>query len=397
LHYIIKNKVIGTNFGQLKRNKNSTTRIMRNDVTLNQNTPNILIVDDAPNNLQILGYILECEGYKIHKALSGLTALQLVDKIKPDLILLDIMMPGMNGFEVCSKIKENQKLNEIPIIIISALNDTSNIVRAFNDGAADYITKPFQAEEVKARVATHLKLYQQKNELQKLNAEKDKFFSIIAHDLKSPFNSIVGFSQLLVENVGNNDFDGIEKYAEIILNSSERAMELLTNLMEWSQAQTGRMEFNPEFIDILHFMNDITPIFENIAGQKSISIEMDLPASAIIFADKAMISTVMRNLITNAIKFTKPGGKIIISVTEAPNEVMISVTDSGIGIPRNRIDKLFHIYESYSTPGTQNEKGTGLGLVLCKEFIKKHGGNIHVKSEVGKGSVFSFTIPMPEV
>ncbi len=238
-------------------------------------------------------------------------------------------------------------------------------------------------------------------ELQKLNAEKDKFFSIIAHDLKSPFNAILGFSNILVEQVKEKDNDGIDRYVEIIQKSSEQAMDLLMNLMEWSRSQTGRMEFSPEHFEMGNLINEIMPLFESIAGQKSITISSKLLPNTPVFADKAMINTVLRNLISNAIKFTHPGGNINISIEKKPNEIMVSVADNGVGIPKDSIDKLFRIDENFSTPGTQKEKGTGLGLILCKEFIEKHGGRIWVESEVSGPSAakaghstFYFTIPV---
>ena len=235
-------------------------------------------------------------------------------------------------------------------------------------------------------------------ELSELNATKDKFFSIIAHDLKSPFNSIVGLSEMLVEQISKKDYNGIEKYAGFILNSSQRAMDLLMNLMEWSRSQTGRIEFNPQPFDLSKFINEITPLFDDIAGQKGIVIKKELPAHTPAFADQAMISTVLRNLISNAIKFTKPGGEIILAVTKEKNKLTVQVKDNGIGIPNDDIDKLFRIDENFSTYGTANEAGTGLGLILCKEFIEKHNEEIWVVSDPdgksgGKGTTFYFTLP----
>lgn len=230
-------------------------------------------------------------------------------------------------------------------------------------------------------------------ELSELNATKDKFFSIIAHDLKSPFNSIVGFSEILVEQITKKDYNGIEKYAGFIINSSQRAMDLLMNLMEWARSQTGRIEFNPQQFDLSEFINEITPMFDDIAGQKKIEIKKVLPDCISVSADQAMISTVLRNLISNAIKFTKPGGEIILAVTKEKNKLTVSVKDNGIGIPNDIIDKLFRIDENITTYGTANETGTGLGLILCKEFIEKHDEEIWVVSEEGKGSTFYFTLP----
>jgi two-component system, sensor histidine kinase and response regulator len=234
------------------------------------------------------------------------------------------------------------------------------------------------------------------NELKliELNATKDKFFSIIAHDLKTPFNFIIGYSELLIEQIKEKDYEKIEDLANIVLQSSNRALNLLMNLMEWAQTQTDRIIVNPEKLEINSLIDHSTLLFDEIAKQKSITIKKQLPINATLFADKAMISTVFRNLISNAIKFTKPNGEIIISVKKYQNEFVFSVADNGIGIPKNSFLKLFRIDQSFSTDGTFKEKGTGLGLILCKEFVEKHGGKIWVESAEGNGSCFYFSIPI---
>lgn len=230
-------------------------------------------------------------------------------------------------------------------------------------------------------------------ELQQVNATKDKFFSIIAHDLRSPFNSIIGFSDLLVEQIKMKDVEGIEKYAQIIVESSNKAMDLLMNLMEWSRSQTGRMDYKPENLNIENFIHETVSLYDNIAGEKSITINRFLPHDVIVFADKAMINTVLRNLIANAIKFTKPGGEINISAVKQHNEVIVSVSDTGVGMSQDKLGKIFQLDQSCSTLGTNKEKGTGLGLILCKEFVEKHGGKIWVESKEVIGSTFYFTLP----
>ena len=229
--------------------------------------------------------------------------------------------------------------------------------------------------------------------LHELNASKDKFFSIISHDLKSPFNSILGFSDILAEQVREKNLESIEEYAEIIQNSSQRAMDLLSNLLEWSCSQTGRMEFNPQNIEIAALINEATELLNDAAQQKSITISRGLSPNVTVFVDKAMIDAILRNLISNSIKFTQPGGTIIVTAEPKQNELMITVSDNGVGMSEDTIGKLFRIGESYSAKGTQNEMGTGLGLILCKEFIEKNGGKIWAESEVGKGSRFCFVIP----
>ena len=246
--------------------------------------------------------------------------------------------------------------------------------------------------DITERKKAEEELKKSETELRELNATKDKFFSIIAHDLRNPFNAILGFSDLLIERVKEKDYNDMDKFALTIYQSSKRAMDLLMNLMEWSRIQTGRMAYHPRYFELPGFLGDIVPLFDDIAGQKSITIKRDFPANAIVFADQAMISTVFRNLISNAIKFTRSGGKVILTIVQEQDGVLVSVWDSGIGIPETRIGQLFRIDQSYSTTGTNNEQGTGLGLVLCKEFVEKNGGKIWVESKEGIGSVFYFTL-----
>jgi PAS domain S-box-containing protein len=249
------------------------------------------------------------------------------------------------------------------------------------------------AIDVTGRIQEERALKENEARLGDLNATKDKFFSIIAHDLKSPFNATMGYSTLLLEQIKLKDYDGIEEYAESIQKSSQRAMDLLKNLLEWSRSQTGRLAFHPDYIDMVLLINETTELLKDSAIQKSISMVKKLPASAKVFGDKDMINAILRNLISNAVKFTHPGGTIQLAAEQRPEEWVISVKDNGVGIRKNDLDKLFRIEETHSTYGTQNEVGPGLGLLLAKEFVTKHGGKIWVESEAGKGSTFFFTIP----
>ncbi len=247
--------------------------------------------------------------------------------------------------------------------------------------------------DITERKIAEQKLMENETRLQELNATKDKFFSIIAHDLKSPFHGILGFSDLLVDQIKKEDYQGIERYAKIIQNSSQLAMDLLINLLEWSLAQTGKMEFNPEYFEFVTLINELIKLFYNTVQQKLITIYLELPHNLPVFADKAMFSSVLRNLISNGIKFTNPGGKIVISAELRNENLVVSVADNGVGIKKEILEKLFRIEESYTTLGTRKEKGTGLGLILCKEFVEKHDGELWVESEERKGSTFKFTIP----
>lgn len=231
-------------------------------------------------------------------------------------------------------------------------------------------------------------------ELERLNAEKDKFFSIIAHDLKSPFNSIMGFSSQLLESINQEENEVIEQYAKIILKSSERAMNLLMNLMEWSRSQTGRIEFSPEYFELVSLIKEASLLASDAASHKNIQLDIDGPSKVLIFADKHMMSTILRNLLSNAIKFTPNDGRIKISLKVDRKTVQISVADSGVGMSEELTKNIFKINQNISTKGTQNETGTGLGLLLCKDFVERHNGKIWVESEIEVGSVFHFSIPI---
>jgi PAS domain S-box-containing protein len=241
---------------------------------------------------------------------------------------------------------------------------------------------------------TLLALHDSESLLRELNATKDKFFSIIAHDLKSPFNGILGFSNILIEQIKQKDYEGIEEYSEIIQFSAQKAIDLLTNIMEWSRSQSGRMDFNPQNIDIGIIINEVFELSSIAASQKSIHFTKEVPHPIFVNLDKDMIASVLRNIISNSIKFTHPGGHILLHAVEEGNRLKVSVTDTGIGIEERELIKLFRIDESFSIPGTHNEKGTGLGLILCKEFVDKHKGQIWAESEPGHGSRFVFTIPI---
>lgn len=225
-------------------------------------------------------------------------------------------------------------------------------------------------------------------------AEKDKFFSIIAHDLKSPFNAIIGLSELLTEQVMEQDCEGIIRSARIIQQSSNKAMALLTNLMDWTRSQSGRMEFNPEPIEMSSLCEEVLALFQESAVQKGIVVRTSFKTTAKLFVDRNMMSTVVRNLISNAIKFSYSGGTVDLILKETVDSVKLQVEDHGIGIPANRVETLFKIDEAISTRGTSNETGTGLGLILCMEFIKKHKGELTVQSTENEGTTFNVILPI---
>jgi len=374
---------------------------MKSEDELAQHIPDILIVDDVPANLTILGAILKNAGYKVRPVPNGMLALQVASKEKPDLILLDIMMPDMDGFEVCCRLKENPKLSDVPVIFISALNDTKDIVKALSSGGVDFITKPFKAEEVKARVNTHLKLYLQSKELQaqskelkELNATKDKFFSIIAHDLRGPLGGFMGLSEMMADERQAFEPDEMKEMIVDLSHSARNIYNLLENLLEWSQMQRGGTAFNPQMVSLKEAVSECLKLVVESANKKDIHIEADISKEHSVYADINMLHTVIRNLLSNAVKFTQRGGVVSIFSGIAENKsAVIGVKDTGIGMNSEMVSNLFRINVNSSRPGTEGENSTGLGLLLCKEFVEKHGGELWVESEPNKGSVFYFTIP----
>jgi len=237
-------------------------------------------------------------------------------------------------------------------------------------------------------------LEQHESELKELNATKDKILSIIAHDLKSPFNSIIGFSELLSENLNDYDKTKTKEFIGLINFSAKHTLILLDNLLVWAKTQTGQIDFKPEKIEVKPIIQNIIDILSSSALFKNISLNHYLSNNIEVYADPNMLNTILRNLIANAIKFTNNGGKVDISAVLSPQYIEVTVADNGIGIDEVTQSNLFKKDVNYTSKGTANEKGSGLGLMLCKEFVEKHGGKIWVVSELGKGSNFKFTIPL---
>jgi PAS domain S-box-containing protein len=248
-------------------------------------------------------------------------------------------------------------------------------------------------DEIRIRTEMQEKIAVSEKRLRELNSTKDKFFSIIAHDLMSPFNSILGLCEILSQNINDKDYQHIDEYGQAIISSSKKAFALLVNLLEWSRLQTGRISFNPVQINFKSIITDNIELFKNSALQKEVLIETDIQPDLKVFADYNMIKTVVRNLLSNAIKYTSKSGNIRISLAQNNQETEFSIKDTGIGIIEEDMDKIFRLDIQFTTPGTANESGSGLGLMLCKEFVEKHNGRIWVESKPNKGTIFRFIIP----
>jgi PAS domain S-box-containing protein len=233
-------------------------------------------------------------------------------------------------------------------------------------------------------------------QLQKLNYTKDKFFSIIAHDLRNPFHSILGFTELLMRNY--SDFDDAKKqeFVGLIYESSQHAHNLLENLLQWSRTQTDRIKYNPSKQSLSRIIDETVQVLNASLKKKGLIFSSEIQKDIFVYVDKNMIELVIRNLLSNAIKFTPSGGKISISAKDDGKFLVVSISDTGVGIDPEDLHRLFQFEEFHTTTGTAGEPGTGLGLIICQEFIKKHGGEITIKSELDKGSTFTFTLPKAE-
>jgi two-component system, sensor histidine kinase and response regulator len=365
-----------------------------------ESLPGILIVDDQPENLRLLAEMLKYKGYAVRLLREGHMVLSSALNSSPDLILLDIMMPDMSGYEVCQQLKSDERTCDIPVIFISALDDVTDKVKGFAVGGVDYITKPFQQEEVLARVTTHVtlrkaqqQLHRQNAQLQELNASKDTFFSIISHDLRSPFQALFVYAQMLVKHVGHYPPDTIKAYANNIYLSANRLFALLENLLTWSLLQRGVMEYTPKPLKLAEMVADTILLFRTTAAQKQVNLVFEISDELVVYGDESMLKTVLRNLISNALKFSNAEDRIIVSSHPREEWIEVAVADTGIGIAPEALLKLFRVDKKHSTAGTAGEKGSGLGLSLCQDLIQQHGGTIWVESEQGTGTTFTFTLP----
>jgi signal transduction histidine kinase len=361
---------------------------------MSEQAERVLIVDDVPENIQISAHILQSEGYELYFAENGERALEEARERPIDLILLDIMMPGMDGITVCKELMKDERTGDIPVIFLTALGDTEHIEQAFGAGGVDYVVKPIRWRELLARVRTHIRLRKQNRELSELNSTKDKLFSIIAHDLKNPFNSIIGLADLAREEHKEGSLEELDEYLDMISRSAHQGYELLENLLQWSRAQTNRIEFAPQTVDLSFLTERALDLLRQNARKKEITLQNGISRGTLLYCDYQMVHFIVRNLVSNAIKFTGNGGTVSISAGQQGEEAILSVADDGVGMDEEHRRRLFQLDTNVSRDGTAGERGTGLGLVVCKEFVDTHGGRIEVYSTPGEGTRFDILLPL---
>jgi two-component system, sensor histidine kinase and response regulator len=360
----------------------------------------ILIVDDTLTNVDVLRKTLE-KYYLISMAPDGEIALKIASDAEPDLILMDVMMPGMDGFETCRKIKEIPKLKEIPIIFVTGKTGTDDLVEGFQSGGVDYITKPFKYEEVLARVDTHLKLLQsqrtireQNKQLEELNLAKNKFLGLATHDLRGSLSAILGYLDLLRNDSIELSPEEGKSFLAQMKNAGDHMLAMINSLLDVSVIEKGQ-------VNLVVQKNSLTPLIREelitqklLAEKKGIKIEVDLKESKPVLIDGQRIVHLFNSLMSNAIKYSPENSKIIVSLSDDNETLRLSVKDSGPGISNEDAKTLFSGLSCMTINLEQDTKGSGLSLLIAKKIAEAHQGNLTVSSHPEQGSEFCLSLPL---
>lgn len=364
----------------------------------------ILIVDDVPKNLQVLGAVLYQAGYEVAMADNGVLALNMLEEMTPDLILLDVMMPEMDGYEVCGKIKENPNTNNIPIIFLTAKNETDSVVKGFDIGAVDYVTKPFNSSELLMRVKTHVELQRSKHQLLKYNEElkkllenKNEFLGIAAHDMKNPINTIIGFTNLLQKEIQEN-FDNsptnkrIIQYVNSMNDTAKFMFRTINEVLNTETLDTGRITLNIVDCNVDKIIDNLLKTYLNRATSKNINFYTKYQKNYKVTLDEDRFREIADNLISNAIKYSPLNKNIYISCenvfVNGKNHFIFSVKDEGPGLNGDDMNKVFGRFQKLSAKPTGGENSTGLGLSIVKKLVELHNGQVRVESKPNEGACF---------
>lgn len=357
----------------------------------------ILLVDDMPDNLRVLSAMLTNQGFEVRKALNGRRALISVQADLPNLILLDIKMPEMDGYTVCEKLKADPKTRSVPVIFISALDDALDKVRAFAAGGVDYVTKPFQEMEVLARIEHQLciqrlqkQLVEHNQELERSNRELEHFAYVVSHDLQQPLQSITGFAKVLQLKLQNSLDESAQDYLSRIYDTGNRMQSLIQDLLAYSMV--GKQGKSPAMVDLNLVFQQVLDNLKVQIAERSAVIEIPTEPLPTILGYDTQIVQLFQNLISNALKFVDPAiaPHIVISLHVDDDQCQFNIRDNGIGIAAQDQDRIFEIFQRGHD--TANYNGTGIGLATCKKIVENHDGKIKVSSEVGVGTTISLTL-----
>lgn len=360
--------------------------------------PNILIVDDTVENLRVLSAMLSEQGYEARPVTSGRLALQAVERDLPDLILLDINMPHMSGFEVCAELQARAELKDIPVIFLTALSDVADKVKAFGVGGCDYITKPFQLEEVHARVQTHVALRRARLELSRsferlasLEKLRDDLVHMVVHDMRSPLAVLAGHLRLLRESVLARLNDEEQEDLSAAEGATEVLQRMANELLDVRRLEEGKLPLRREEHDLAALAAAVVDGLRLLAGERA--IELEVPAAAITLCDASLIHRVLENLLSNALKHTPSGESLRVSVAVDRERVRVEVADSGPGVPAEARQRIFEKFATLERARPTMQHSAGLGLAFCKLAVEAHGGAIGVEPRSPRGSIFWFELP----
>lgn len=366
----------------------------------------ILVVDDVEQNVAVISQMLRANNHQVIAAFSGEGALRILEKRVPDLILLDVMMPDMDGIEVCSRIKQSAALQDIPVIFLSALSDTDTKVRGLEVGGVDYITKPFQSQEVMARVSNQLKISrleqdrkQHIEELEKLNEEKDKLMQIVLHDLRSPLGGVYGLAEILKTGKEATNEALVREFAAIISSTSSFLLTLVNDLLDLAKVESGKMDVEYSEFSITQTINNCMQLLGIVAQNKGVELVCEPSEEEIVItADEPKIIQILNNVISNAVKFTPSGGVVTVGVRYSSDkaggrQIALSVRDTGLGIDADTLPHIFDKFGKHQRSGTAGEQGTGLGMPIVKRFVELHGGSILITSKVNLGTTIDINLP----
>jgi len=360
----------------------------------------ILLVDDVQQNIQVVGTMLREVGYLVMPATSGAAAIQRVQKKLPDLILLDFMMPEIDGLEVCRRLKADPSTQSIPVIFLTASNEMNHLVQALQAGAVDYVTKPFNPPELLARVRTHLELKHSRDiivryssELRRLNEEKNEFMGIAAHDLRNPLGAIRGFSELILED-GQMTRADLEDCACRIRDTSTRMAEMVQNLLDANRIERGEMKLKLAPTELVAVVSSVVESLRPRAAAKQQMVALESEAVPIhALVDPGIVVQVLENLVSNAVKYSPPGKNTFVRLRRDAGAVRIEVRDEGPGLSSEDQKRLFGKFARLSAKPTGGEHATGLGLSIVKRMVEAMNGKVWCESELGQGATFIVTVP----
>ena len=354
----------------------------------------ILIVDDVKDNVELMDQFFSSKGYETSLAFGGKEALEKAEKENPDIILLDIMMPDLDGFEVCRILKkERTHFKNIPIILVTAKDDVESKIQGLSIGADDYVAKPYDIKELEARVKSALRLKHALDELKELNELKNQFLGMASHDIKGPVTRIEKAAEALLKQKGELSSQQVEQLARV-QKEARGIFNLLSDLLNVVKIETRQLGIQKREVDISKLLEEVTHMNQMMAEAKGIALEFVIEKEVKkIEADPDRLLEVIDNLVINAIKFSKKGQSVSLALKNVHGGVEFSVSDTGVGIPKDEIPKLFQRFSKLSPKPTAGESGTGLGLSICKEIIDLHKGKIDVESDVGCGTKVKVFLP----